>query len=63
MSFTRLRGRMLDDPMAETFARLWASSDAAGVFDRLFGSEGLFARTWTATPADRSRVLGALAAL
>ena len=42
----------VDDPMAETFARLWNQSSRAKVAAALFGQNGLFAKNWTANEAD-----------
>ena len=42
----------LDDPMAETFARLWSQSSRAEIARALFGPQGLFAASWTADDAE-----------
>lgn len=43
--------RPVDDPQAQLLATLWQQHGAAGIARALFGAEGLFATTWTASPA------------
>ena len=39
----------IDDPMAERLAALWNQAGAGGIADALFGENGVFAATWTAS--------------
>lgn len=42
--------RPVDDPLADTLARLWAENGAPGIAAALFGEHGLFAHHWRADP-------------
>ena len=46
----RGEGRIVDDPQAVQLAALWQKHGSAGIASALFGPEGLFAATWTASP-------------
>jgi fructuronate reductase len=58
-----LRGdqRAVDDPMAEQLAELWANAGASGIAAALFGSQGLFARSWQADQASLATLTERLA--
>ncbi|WP_285711481.1 mannitol dehydrogenase family protein [Erythrobacter oryzae] len=43
--------RPVDDPQAALLAALWQAHGAAGIAGALFGAGGMFAATWTASPA------------
>ena len=45
-------GHTVADPMAETLAEIWRQAGAQGVVRSFFGSNGLFAGDWEASPAD-----------
>jgi fructuronate reductase len=42
----------VDDPMSASLAQLWQSQGIQGGAAALFGPQGLFARAWTASPAE-----------
>ncbi len=42
--------RPVDDPQAARLAQLWQIHGAAGIAAALFGADGIFAATWTASP-------------
>ena len=48
--------RPVDDPQAEPLAALWEAHGASGITSALFGPGGLFAATWTASPAARAEI-------
>ena len=52
IGFIGREGLSLDDPLAEPLHRLFEAEGAAGMTAALFGENGLFAKTWVATPAD-----------
>lgn len=53
--------RSVDDPQADALAKLWKLYGADGIVDALFGPQGVFAATWTATPAEKAQLQAALA--
>lgn len=57
-----LRGDLhrVDDPLSDTFARLWRSESAHGIAKALFGAEGFFARHWQASENDLRTIEKAL---
>ena len=50
MRHVRGDARPVDDPLADTLARLWAENGAPGIAAALFGERGLFAHHWRADP-------------
>ncbi len=47
---------VVDDPMRDTFQRLWQTAGAAHIASALFGNGGQFAQYWEADEADLARV-------
>jgi len=47
---------VVDDPMRDTFQRLWQTAGAAHIASALFGNGGQFAQYWEASEADLARV-------
>ncbi len=47
---------VVDDPMRDTFQRLWQTAGAAHIASALFGNGGQFAKYWEAGEADLARV-------
>ncbi|MBB5685353.1 mannitol dehydrogenase family protein [Sphingobium boeckii] len=45
--------RPVDDPMAGELAGLWARHGLEGIVAALFGTDGVFAASWTASPQDQ----------
>lgn len=45
--------RAVDDPMAAELAALWRKAGAEGIAPALFGTDGLFAANWVASPDDQ----------
>lgn len=54
--------RTVDDPMAAQLADLWQAHGADGIVAALFGQGGLFASTWTASPADSATLTALISA-
>jgi len=52
MLFVRGACGLVDDPMAERLAGLWAQAGTAGITRALFGRDGLFAQYWWADEED-----------
>jgi len=52
--------RPVDDPEAARLAELWKVHGAAGIVEALFGAQGMFGATWTASPASRAQLQAAL---
>jgi fructuronate reductase len=50
MRHVRGDARPVDDPLADTLARLWTENGASGIAATLFGEHGLFAHHWRADP-------------
>lgn len=53
--------RPVDDPQAARLAQAWQTHGAAGIAAALFGAEGMFAATWTASDAAIARLMDRLA--
>jgi fructuronate reductase len=52
----------VDDPVAPRLAALWRESGAEGIAAALFGTGGMFAPAWTASPGELTQLAHAIAA-
>jgi fructuronate reductase len=50
----------VDDPLAERFAELWATQDARGVIQTLFGAQGMFGAIWQAGEGEIAELVASL---
>ena len=60
IDYVRGEGHLVDDPMADALAALWASEGRGGIARALFGPQGRFEASWVAPEVDLQALTGLL---